>query len=289
VTTLYTVTMTDSCGNSISDDVQVETYYPPVPDFTFNSNNWCEPAIVLFTNTTQNVSGQITGYSWNLGNGELSNQINPATVYFEDGVYTVTLTATNSFGCVDSVSKSVTVRPRPDAAFYFEPANPSVNTPLVTFVDNSSEDATGWLWQIQSLYSSSEQNTQYSFTVPGEYDVTLYIVNQFGCTDTAYGTVVVTGISTIFVPTAFTPQGDFLNETFMPLMTNMKAFEMRIFNRWGELLFSTQNQDGPGWDGSNRAGKMMKNDVYVYKIYVKDIYGLEYEYYGHFTLLSDER
>jgi gliding motility-associated-like protein len=288
VTTIYAVTVTDSCGNSVSDDLEIETYYPPIPDFTFNSANWCEPAIVLFTNTTQNVSGQITGYSWNLGNGEISTQVNPAGVYETDGEYEVTLVADNSFGCTDSVTKTITVRPKPEAGFYFAPSNPSVNNPLVGFFDNSSEDALSWTWQIQSLYSSTEQNTQYTFTTPGEYDVTLYIVNQYGCTDTAYGTVIVTGISTIYVPTAFTPQGDLLNETFMPLLTNMKAFEMRIFNRWGELLFSTQNPDGPGWDGKNKAGNPMKNDVYVYKIYVKDIYGMEFDYYGQFLLMSDK-
>lgn len=287
ITTVYELTMTDSCGNTISDEIEVETYYPPVADFSFSSADWCEPAIVLFTNTSQNQSGTITTLAWNLGNGETGSQNNPVGVYNSDGDYVVSLVVTNSYGCVDSVSKTITVRPKPVADFYWTPESPNINNPLVTFNDNSSPDVTAWLWQISTLYSSSETNTQYQFAVPGEYKVFLTVENEFGCTDTATNTVVVTGISTIFVPSAFTPSGDNLNETFMPRVTNMREFSMKIYNRWGELLYSTENAYDDGWNGRTPSGKLLKNDVYVYKIYVKDIYGKDFEYFGNVTLMSD--
>jgi gliding motility-associated-like protein len=288
VTTTYTVTMTDSCGNSISDEIQVETYYPPIAEFGFNSANWCEPSIVLFSNASVPQSGQITNYSWDLGNGELTPQNNPAGVYYEAGEYTVTLIVTNSYNCTDTISKTLTIRPKPTANFYWEPAEPSVNNPDVNLLDHSSDDASGWLWQIATLFSSTDQNTQYTFTTPGEYPVTLYIVNEFGCTDTAYNTIIVTGVSTIYIPSAFTPNNDNLNQTFMPLMTNMREFSMRIYNRWGELMYSTENPLDKGWDGRAPNGNPLKNDVYVYKIYVKDVYGKESDYYGNVLLLSDK-
>jgi gliding motility-associated-like protein len=74
----------------------------------------------------------------------------------------------------------------------------------------------------------------------------------------------------------------------MPLMTNMREFSMRIYNRWGELMYSTENPLDKGWDGRAPNGNPLKNDVYVYKIYVKDVYGKESDYYGNVLLLSDK-
>lgn len=287
VTTSYTVTMTDACGNTMSDEVSIETYYPPIADFNFSSSNWCEPAVVMFTDASQSVSGTLTTYDWTLGNGETSNDPTPINVYHTDGSYDISLIVTNSFGCVDSITKTITVNPRPTADFYWEPSAPSVNNPLVNFMDNSSSDANGWLWQIDNLSSSTDQNGQYAFNIPGEYKITLYITNQYGCLDTAQQVVTVTGESTLYIPNAFTPSpSDEINETFKVYLTNMTEFSMHVYDRWGELLYSSVNPMD-GWDGKSKQGKPLKSDIYVYKVYVKDIYGKQFEYYGHVTLMGD--
>lgn len=179
----------------------------------------------------------------------------------------------------------ISVRPKPTADFYWEPQSPSVNNPTVQFSDNSS-DASSWVWQFDNLSGATDPNPQYTFNIPGEYTITQYITNEFGCMDTAQYVIVVTGESTLYIPSAFTPSNDGLNETFKPLLTNMKDYKMQIFDRWGELLFSTLSMEH-GWNGRGKNGKLLKGDVYVYKIYVKDIYGKEYEYYGNVTLMTN--
>eukprot|EP01032_Pedospumella_encystans_P006036 gene6036-7217_t len=129
------------------------------------------------------------------------------------------------------------------ANFYWTPNNPNVNNPDVTFNDNSTTTITHWLWQIGTEYGSTDENPAYSFTVSGEYEVTLMVTNEFGCRDTISQTVVVTDVSTIYIPSAFSPSNDNLNETFKPYMTNMVDYRMHIYNRWGELLYSSQHGD----------------------------------------------
>lgn len=285
--TSYTVTMTDDCGNEISDEILVETYYPPIASFHFTSANWCEPALVVFTNTSQSVSGNIDTYAWDFGNGETTDAPDPTNIYHTDGNYEVTLIVTNSYGCTDTISHSVTVNPLPTASFYWEPSNPTTNNPLVDFIDNSSSNVTSWLWQIDHLSTSTEQNPQQTFNIPGDYKIWLTVTTEFGCTDTIQRIITVITDPTFFIPSAFTPaNGDDLNMTFKPAFTYMSDYSMHIYNRWGELLFSTHNGD-EGWDGKNPQGKMVKSDIYVYKIFVKDIYGKQFEYYGHVTVMGD--
>lgn len=284
--TNYTVTMTDSCGNTATDEILVETFYPPVAEFSFASADWCEPATVVFTNTSQSVSGDLMNYDWNFGNGT-SNSPDPTQVYMNDGAYTVTLIVTNSFGCTDTTTQTLEVRPKPEANFYWEPNNPSVNNPNVNFFDNSTGGASGWLWQVDGLYTATEQNPSFNFNIAGEYAITLYVNNEWGCKDTVDRTMIVTGVSTMYIPSAFTPSNDNLNETFKPQLTNILAFNMQIYDRWGELLYSTQDTHDKGWSGRAANGKLLKTDVYVYKIYAKDIYGKEFEYYGHVNLIGD--
>lgn len=285
-TTVYTVTMTDSCGNFLADEIQIETFYPPVAGFSFSSTDWCEPSTVKFENSSQAISGDLTAYTWLFGNGDVAEGPEPSTLYTNDGTYEVLLIVTNSYGCMDSTSQTVTVRPKPTAHFYWTPANPNVNNPDVTLHDNSVTTITQWLWQIGDEYSSSDENPMYSFTISGEYPVTLTVTNEFGCMDTVSQTVVVTDVSTVYIPSAFTPSNDHMNETFKPYMTNMTEYRMQIYNRWGELLYASQHADDKGWTGRNPKGTLHKSDVYVYKIYLKDIYGKEFEYYGHVQLMG---
>jgi gliding motility-associated-like protein len=87
----------------------------------------------------------------------------------------------------------------------------------------------------------------------------------------------------IFVPNAFTPDGDEYNNTFFASANNISEFEMMIFNRWGELIFvgeSIHNQ----WDGSY-AGQKSPDGIYIWKINYKDLNGLDFELVGHVALL----
>lgn len=70
---------------------------------------------------------------------------------------------------------------------------------------------------------------------------------------------------TLYVPNAFTPNGDGLNETFGPVGNRVNQFSMRIYSRWGELMFESNDMNNQ-WDGTYK-GVKVQTDTYVYKIF----------------------
>jgi gliding motility-associated-like protein len=88
---------------------------------------------------------------------------------------------------------------------------------------------------------------------------------------------------TIYFPNAFSPNGDGLNEVFMAHGTNIKSFEMSIYDRWGLLVTKLDNIN-KGWDGTYKNGDAQQ-DTYVYKAKVTDVFGKTYVYEGQINLL----
>ena len=134
----------------------------------------------------------------------------------------------------------------------------------------------------------------------GEYEVTLVVENEQGCRDTAMRKILVNDQHTVYAPTAFTPNGDGMNDCFRICGEgiNRHSFEMKIYNRWGELVFYTDvfNPNGGcdtcgdgAWDGTR--GSRMKGDPYlpngVYYWYVTftDYYNIGHTYSGHVQLI----
>ena len=117
----------------------------------------------------------------------------------------------------------------------------------------------------------------------------MIVTNTFGCTDTAYNEVIVLPEYTLYVPNAFTPMNhDGVNDTFMPQGVGIDPndFELLIFDRWGSLIYKT-NDVNKGWDGKANGGdKVAQIDVYVWKIITKDFKGDEKQYIGHVTIVK---
>jgi gliding motility-associated-like protein len=129
-----------------------------------------------------------------------------------------------------------------------------------------------------------------SFTFPNNeadnYIVTLIVTNADGCSDTTEQTIIINGIFTLYVPNAFTPDGDQINDVFYPMGDgiNPEHFEFIIFNRWGEIVFQT-TQLGMGWDGTENS-LLSESDVYIWKIKARNIFDdTRYEETGHVTLI----
>ena len=109
------------------------------------------------------------------------------------------------------------------------------------------------------------------------------VTSTGGCADTAYGQVIVSGTSEVFIPNVFTPNDDDLNSGFGVVGNGFDEFKMMIFNRWGELLFESQDPNLK-WDGTYR-GKECKVDVYVYRVEYRDYKGKQQTALGSVTLL----
>ncbi|MNY43485.1 hypothetical protein D3C86_1784470 [compost metagenome] len=116
----------------------------------------------------------------------------------------------------------------------------------------------------------------------------LIVISDQGCRDTTYRIIVVKDQLIFYVPNTFTPDGDEYNNVFLPIMTagfSPATYEMYIYNRWGELIFES-NDTQVGWDGTYH-GSMVQTGLYTWVIRFKDDNNDEkYEYAGHINLLK---
>lgn len=288
-TATYTVVVTDGCGTpSASDSVQVIVNPLPVPYFVADTTKGCVPLCVRFSNTT---SGALKSCSWEFGDGGQSLSCDPVYCYRKDGIFSVKLDVIDTNGCAASVSRLnyIEVYPLPDAAFKLDPRSTSILAPTITFTDGSSSNVVKWDWNFGDVYNSSsdKKNPTFTYKDSGRYEIQLVVTTQYGCVDTAFDYVIIQGDYTFYVPNAFSPNGDGTNETFFPkgFMIDPECYRMHIFDRWGLLIFTTNNLD-VGWNGKVRDGdEIAQQDVYVWKIETCDYLKRRYKYIGHVTLV----
>ncbi|MCB0769423.1 MAG: PKD domain-containing protein [Flavobacteriales bacterium] len=290
----YTITLVVSGGVCSDTAVQVVEITPPLPTASFLGQGvGCAPLTVEFTNTS--FGGQ--SYSWSFGDGGMSTADNPTYIYNVPGVYTVTLTATGIGGGVNTMTKvdSVVVHPRATAFFVLQPEEVTVpSQPVFTY--NLSGNATQYQWDFGDGNTSSEMNPVHYYQQAGEFDVQLISNNAWNCPDTFMLPSAVTALAAgdLQFPNAFTPGNSgptdgvydprsFDNDFFYPLYQGVEDYKLEIFNRWGELMFVSEDVK-VGWDGYYR-GQPAKQDVYVWKAYAKFSDGEETVLKGDVTLL----
>jgi gliding motility-associated-like protein len=248
---------------------------------------------VSFTNT----SLQGLSYQWNFGDGGTSTADNPTYIFNVPGVYTVSLIATGIGGGVNTAVKvdSVVVRPRANAYFVLQPTEVIVpSDPVFTY--NLSANASSYVWDFGDGTTSAEFNPVHYYTGAGTFDVALIANNAWNCPDTFQLAGAVKGEATgeISFPNAFTPNSSgptdgvydprgYTNDHFFPVYDGVEKYRLEIFNRWGELLFLTEDVR-IGWDGYYR-GNPAKQDVYVWKAYARFSDGRETTMKGDVTLL----
>ena len=160
----------------------------------------------------------------------------------------------------------------------------------INFTDQSISVSpiTNWNWTFEPGATSTLQNPVYVYNSVGAFPVQLIIMNQYGCLDTVVNYAIVDPVYLYYAPNAFTPDGDGLNDVFMVKGDNIDPdnFEMDIFDRWGEKIFKTTDLN-VGWNGcKHNVGALVQQDVYVYKVNLKDWSGKKHQYIGHVTLVK---
>ena len=294
--TYYYVTVSDNCETPPkTDSILVDWYDLPTVNFTADTNMGCYPVDVVFVNTT--IPSQVATSSWNLGNGYFSNNNDTAvTVYSTPGTYDITLEVTSPEGCVNDTTyfDFIEAYDYPVAGFTSRPNPVSILTPTVQFVDSSSLDVVLFEWtfydSLNSIIGSSfDQNPIFVFSdnIEQNYNIELYVENQYGCSDTVYGVQVVEGEYSLYMPNSFTPNGDGLNDYFFPYgdKIDLDNYKFQVFNRWGEVVFSTTDFDEK-WDGQFKGKKTVPNDAYLWRIDVKNIKTGEFKELKGYVLLT---
>ena len=122
-------------------------------------------------------------------------------------------------------------------------------------------------------------DTKHDYENPGKYDIKLFVANEFGCTDSITKQVIIHPNFELYIPNAFTPDGDSMNDTFGCKGYGISTYTISILNRWGELVINS-NDINIEWDGNNSI-----NGVYAYRIDIVDMIGKSHYFEGEISLL----
>lgn len=286
----YTVVGTSTDGCVGQDQVNVNLEPPANPAFLAPLREGCEPFEPQFLNQSSGTPS--VSCFWDFGNGNTSTNCGQvSSIYNGSECYDITLTVTTALGCVWSVTQPnyICVHPNPIASFGI---NPAEITEIDTYVHtlNTSSGADNYNWDFDDGSFSTEFEPTHTFpSFPiRSFDVELIAITQFGCTDTAYQTVVLNEVINYYVPNAFTPDGDEFNNVFRPVFSggfDPYNYHLEIYNRWGETIFESFNVE-EGWDGTYH-GELAKQDTYTWKItYKTKTKDERFVINGHITLLK---
>lgn len=267
-TTMYTVTGTDVNGCQGTSTLSVIVNPSPAISIAPSNSSGCAPLCVVFTNTASTSGGSC---SWDFGDGSTSVSCTPNHCFTGQGAYTATLTLTDNNGCTNTGTANVTVYPVPDADFFANPQPTTILEPTIQFYDASTGAVvTGWSWNFgdaSATNTSILQNPEHIYGDTGNYMVQLVVVTNQGCRDSTIKIIRINDDFAIYVPNAFTPNSDGVNEMFGATGFGVKLFKMYIFDRWGNQVFFSEDME-KRWNGTmqGKGDEIVQEDVYVWKI-----------------------
>ncbi len=296
----YTITWNDSSTTQITRQVVAGTYSISVTD-----NNGCtgnaqiivsQPEMLSVTSSLTNqlcnnncngsiaslISGGVNPYNYRWSNGENSTTITNLC----SGEYELTITDAN--GCQHSESYEI------QNLNYIPELNATISSEIiyrgeyVRLVAITSTNGT-FEWDNEDILDNANiYNPTAKPEVNTLFTVVFYDTNNCIATDTVSVKVkeIICGDPYLFVPNAFSPNGDGQNDFFRPFYPNSIVTEMyfAVYDRWGAVVYETQNIRADGWNGTFK-GKKLAPDVYIYWFKAKCLNGEEYEHRGNVTLI----
>lgn len=263
----------------------VQLHPTPVADFSAAVREGCDPLQVAFTN--ESVSGTELEYKWDFGDGSTSQSAFPIHTYESPGTYTVQLEIATNNGCVGQSVKTrtdyITVYETPRAGFSFSPESLDILNPEVDIEDESNaSEFCEYILEDGTVINDCDFS--WDFDEPGEHEVIQVVTSEDGCQHSVTHHIEVLG-HLFYAPNAFSPNEDGINDIFKPVVVGESAFEMQIINRSGEVIFTTDDPE-EGWNGAGIDGDYyVKPEVFVYKVRLTDMQGLNYDYQGHVTVV----
>lgn len=263
---VYTVLVTDANG-CVANNTYIVTANPmPIiePDPSFHV---CEGDLINFGSVNHPNESAI----WELSNGMTFDFAGPHPVILDPGSYDAILVETTDYGCTDTLilDDYIVVNSTPVASFNFIDRNYTVNDNQILFVNDSPAEASvEWSFGDGNSDNSWDGLNTYPTDESGTYDVTLTVYDEIGCANSSTQQVEIKDDLTFYVPNAFTPDGNEVNQIFCPVFGSgysPSGYELLIYNRWGELMFKT-NDLSDGWDGTINNGQIAPDGDYAWKM-----------------------
>ncbi len=292
-TTTYSVYVTDANGCSDSTTVLVTVNPLPVALLVGDVLSGCAPLCMNFTDlSTVAAPGIIASGAWDFGDGSPLGLLQDTAHCFNDpGQYDITLNLVTTDGCTATITMPayINVFANPVAAFSASPQPTTILNPLITFTD-SSQNASTWNWSFGDLTNSTStlQNPTFTYPDPTCYAVVLSVTSIDGCVDTTSREICIGPDVTLYVPNAFTPNDDGVNDIFYPVQIGIdpEKYEMWIFDRCGNMIFYTDDL-AKGWDGHVIAGnEVAQIDTYVWRVKAVDLLGTKHNLVGKVSLVK---
>jgi gliding motility-associated-like protein len=240
----------------------------------------CVPAAIQLINDSK--GGE--RFEWVFeDDGTISNEVSPLHHFTTVGKHAVTLKAFDDNTCnkEHDTTMYILVSSPPVAEFTFSPNKPQENTP--TQFTNLSRDAVHYAWQFGDGDTSSLREPTHQYLKTGNYNVCLTVINAFGCDSTVCQQVSALVNPLFDIPTAFSPNNDGINDFFEIKGFGIIRYNMKIFNRWGQMMFES-NSPRVSWDGRYK-GAIQPMDAYAYVVNIEFSDGTTANKSGSVTLL----
>ncbi len=274
-TTTYYVLVEDFCGESALDSVTITITSPPLEPYVLGDTTICLGDSALLTAGATGGFGDYYFY-WP-HSGETTNQVwvsprqtSQIYVIVSDDCQTFTVEA---FGSIEVQ--------QPIANFLVSSGTLFEDLPIQ--FENTTIGGNTYYWEFGDGQTSTVVHPSNTYDEPGTYFISLYAENEIGCRDSITKSIRILPEFYIYVPNTITPNDDGSNDYFSASTINVVSLEVRIFNRWGEELFYSDDKRFQ-WDGTYN-GQPVPDGVYVYKLHYLSINGDDELIYGHVNVL----
>ena len=265
-----------SCPDSIARLVKI---YPVFEASFIDTGNHCPGAEIHFNDKSISTMKPINYWKWSFGDGDSSVDQNPVHQFKYGGTYDVILVSQNIKNCADTALRQVLVENfRPFAG----------NDTIIVKGESIIFDAQGgtkYQWSPpEGLSSANISNPRAYYPDTGLFTYFVHVESEFGCTGDDTIKVLVVNQASFFVPNAFTPNNDGLNDIFRPFAVGYQSLKyFKVFNRWGEQVYFGQSLE-EGWDGTYNH-KQADIGTYFWQISFVDRFGKEGTLKGDVTLI----
>lgn len=255
---LYTITLEAVTDSGCARSTSAALFIPPLPvaDFTWEVAE-CDSTVRF-----DNRSADALTFDWEFGDGATASGENVSHTYEKAGSIPVTLIARSRYGCLDTLVQDISFTSYKGAAFDWQ--LDSCSGELQFF--NVTRNAVTYRWDFGDGTISLQETPVHKYQANGSYRVLLTVNGESACIDTVSDLTVYESPlgERLFVPNAFTPNGDGKNERFViSVYRPCDHYELFVFDRWGQEIYHAEDAVTASWDGTI-AGRPAETGLYVY-------------------------
>ena len=280
-TGIYTVKLVANPGAACTDSIERLVRVFPLFEGDFSwVGNQCLGLPIAFTNKSIDSSGTTIFTQWYFGDGNTSSELNPVHIFPYGGTFNVILVNASDKGCKDTVVRPVIIQ-----NFRALAGNDTVIVKGEAIKLNAQGGIKYSWFPPDNLSSTSINDPTGYFLDTGHYSYGVHVTSAYGCSGDANVRIRVVDHAFFVMPTAFSPNGDGLNDLFRPISvgaSDLKYF--RVFNRFGETVYYSTSLDGDGWDGRYK-GALAEMGTYFWELEYTDLAGKQVRMKGDVTLL----